>query len=244
MTVSPDPASDARTAAPRPEAPTADAALLSGLLARRFSCRAYAPQPIPEARLREVFAAAQHTPSWCNTQPWQVVVASGATRDDLSTALLAAAQSERPPCPDFAFPPGYDGVYRERRKACGLQLYGVLGIGRDDRERARAQSLENFRFFGAPHVAFVTTDASLGVYGLLDCGLYVMSVLLALEAAGIASIAQAALATWPDVVRARLAIPETRRVVCGIAFGRGLPDAPINSYRTARAAADEVVRFA
>jgi nitroreductase len=216
---------------------------LDALLARRFSCRAYRPEPVPEATIRTAFALAQRTPSWCNTQPWQAVVASGASRDRLSDALYAAAAAGTAATPDFDFPPGYSGVYRDRRKACGLQLYGVLGIGRDDRERAQAQSLENFRFFGAPHVAFVTTDASLGVYGLLDCGLYVMALLLALEAQGLSTIAQAALATYPGIVREHLGIADDRKLVCGIAFGVGVPDAPINGYRTARAAVDEALRF-
>jgi nitroreductase len=221
--------------------PAVDA--LDALLGRRYSCRAYRPDPVAPDTLRAAFTLAQRTPSWCNTQPWQVIVASGAARDRLADALHHAAVSGQPPDPDFAFPPGYAGVYRERRKACGLQLYGALGIGRDDRERAQAQSLENFRFFGAPHVAFVTTAADLGVYGLLDCGLYVMSLLLALEAHGLSTIAQAALATWPGIVREALGLDADRRIVCGVAFGHGRPDAAINGYRTARATLDEAVRF-
>ena len=90
-----------------------------------------------------------------------------------------------------------EGVYRDRRKVCGVQLYQSLGIGKDDRAAAAEQALENFRLFGAPHVAIVTTDEKLGVYGMLDCGLYAQSFMLAARDSGVDTIAQAALASYP-----------------------------------------------
>ena len=56
------------------------------------------------------------------------------------------------------------------------------------------QALENFNFFGAPHVAIITTDEALGVYGAVDCGGYVTSFMLAAQALGVATVPQAALA--------------------------------------------------
>lgn len=220
-----------------------DFAALQGLLERRYSCRAYLPEPLPRTTIERILAAAQRTPSWCNTQPWQVSIVSGAALKRLGAALHERAAAAIPGNPDFDFPGAYLGVYRERRKVCGVQLYQTLGIGRDDRARAREQSLENFRFFGAPHAAFVTTDASLGFYGGLDCGLYVMSFLLAAAAAGVATIAQAALASYPDVVRKHLDLDATRKLVCGIAFGHGLHSAVVNGYRTGRAELVEAVRW-
>jgi nitroreductase len=216
---------------------------LRQLLDARYSCRAFEPEPLDRAVIESILAAAQRTPSWCNTQPWQVTVVSGSALAQLSAALYAKAAAGDPPTPDFPFPDAYLGVYRDRRKVCGVQLYQSLGIGRDDRARAREQSLENFRFFGAPHAAFITTDASLGFYGGLDCGLYVMSFLLAAQASGVATIPQAALATYADVVREHLDFGDDRRLVCGIAFGRGVDDAAVNGYRTERAGIDEAVRW-
>ena len=221
---------------------TADA-VLARLIDTRFSCRAYLPQPVSRAMLERLFTLARRTPSWCNTQPWQVSLVSGPALAQLGAALFAAAAAGEPARPDFAFPPGYAGVYRDRRKVCGVQLYRALDIARDEPDRAREQSLENFRFFGAPHAAFITTDAALGVYGLLDCGFYAMSLLLAAAAIGIDSIAQAALASYPDVVRTQLGLGAGRHVVCGISLGYGDHEHRINGYRTERAAPDESVAF-
>lgn len=218
-------------------------ATLQSLLDRRYSCRAYRPDAVPRAVIERALAAAQRTPSWCNTQPWRVHIASGASRDRLTARYYEVAAARTPPSPDFAFPESYEGVYRDRRKVCGVQLYQALGIGREDRERAQLQSLENFKGFGAPHVAILTTDRVLGVYGLLDCGIYLSNLMLALGAQGVDCIAQAALATYPQVPREHFGIGDDRMVVCGLSFGYGVDAAPINGYRTERAGIGEVLQW-
>lgn len=217
--------------------------VLSALLNERYSCRAYDAQPVAREKIEQLLLAAQRTPSWCNTQPWQVYVVSGAMRDSLAAQLVDLAQSGAPPNPDFSFPQAYVGEYRERRKVCGVQLYQSLNIAREDKARAARQALENFRFFGAPHVVFITSPEELGFYGGLDCGLYVMSFLLSAQALGLGAIAQAALASYPDLVRRNLNIPEGRKLVCGIAFGVPLQSHAINSYRTERAGLSQAVQW-
>lgn len=209
----------------------------------RFSARAFRPDPVSEHVLARILELAQCAPSWCNTQPWQLIITRGAGTERLRHALYAHARSGVPAMPDFPFPLAYEGVYRERRKICGVQLYQSVGIGREDRDAAAEQSLENFRFFGAPHLAILTTEAKLGMYGLLDCGLYIQSFMLAAVDSGVQCIAQAALAAYAPFVRACLDIPESRRVVCGISFGYADTAHPVNGYRTERAGVDDFLRL-
>ncbi len=201
----------------------------------RYSCRKYLPEPVPRSTIEKILDLAQQTPSWCNCQPWQVVLVSGEAIERFRDQLYAHAAQGNPAKPDFPFPPRYEGIYRERRKICGVQLYEALGIGRGDKASAAQQSLENFRFFGAPHVALITTAEELGVYGAVDCGLYVANFMLAAQNLGVASIAQAALASYPDFIRDQFGLPANRKVVCGISFGHADAAHPINTYRTARA---------
>ena len=209
----------------------------------RYSARKFRPDPVPEETLRRMLDIAQHTPSWCNSQPWQLVITRGAATERFREAIYAHARSGVKPNPDFAFPVQYVGIYRERRKVCGVQLYRSLGIGRDDKSAAAEQSLENFRLFGAPHVAILTTDTTLGAYGLLDCGLYLQTFLLAACDLGVDAIAQAALASYPDFLREFFGLTSDRKVVCGISFGYADREHPIHSYRTQRAGLSQVVRF-
>lgn len=210
---------------------------LSGLLNTRYSCRAFLPDPLPRATIDQMLATAQRTASWCNAQPWQLTIASGASlahlRDALQTHIAAATS---PPTPDLPWPREYRGVYQARRRECGWGLYAALGIDKSDREASARQAAQNFTMFGAPHVAIVTSDEALGVYGAVDCGAYVSNFMLAAHSLGVGSIAQAALASFPSVLREVLDIGADRTIVCGISFGNADLQHPANRFRTTRAA--------
>src|SRR5436305_2808630 len=217
--------------------------VLEHLLSELFSCRAFHSDPVPRSTIDRILSAAQKTASWCNSQPWQLALASGPATRKFRDVIYAAASSGKPNTGDFPFPREYRGVYLERRRESGFQLYNSLGIPRGDKAAYAKQALENFNFFGAPHVAIIHTDEALGVYGAIDCGGYVTSFMLAAQALGRATVPQAALASPPEVVRKHFACGHYRRVVCGISFG--VPDRghKANSYRTTRAAIADTVTF-
>jgi len=215
---------------------------LNTLLSQRYSCRAFLADPIDDAVIAQIVSTAQRVPSWCNAQPWQVNITRPDETERLRTALYEHAQSA-PHTPDIAFPQRYEGTYRDRRRACGFALYDAVGIAKDDRDASRLQMLENFRFFGAPHVALITTEAELGPYSLLDCGAFVTAFTLAAEALGVASVPQAALAGFAPFLRAWFDLPDNRQIVCGISFGKSDAAHPANGFRTTRAPLDEVLTF-
>jgi nitroreductase len=207
---------------------------LRRVLDQRFSCRGFLPDPVPRSTQEAILAMAQRSASWCNSQPWQVHITEGKATERLRGALLAPALPDEAG-PDFDLPAEYRGVYQERRRACGLALYESVGLERDDREGAARQAQENFRLFGAPHVAMITTNASLGTYGAIDCGGFVACFLLAATSMGIATVAQAAVAARPERVRGFFGLGTDRKVVCGISFGFADSGHPANGFRTARA---------
>ena len=212
------------------------------LLRRRYSCRGFLSRPVERATIERLLEVAQRTPSWCNSQPWQVHITSGAATERFRAALLAYAAKHQAE-PDYAFPREYRGVYLERRRECGFQLYEAVGVARGDREASARQAMENFRLFGAPHALVLTTDEALGVYGVLDCGAWVNNFMLAAAAAGVACIAQAALAAHPKLLREFFGIGAERRVVCGMSFGYEDAKHPANQFRTSRATKEEVAEW-
>ncbi|HUQ56989.1 nitroreductase [Lentzea sp.] len=215
---------------------------LHTLLADRWTCRQFLPDPVPRAVLEKLLDLAQRTPSWCNTQPWHVELTEGAGTERLRSRLLAHVR-ENGGAPDFAFPTRYTGVYQQRRRECGVRLYQSVGIGKGDHEGTMRQALRNFELFDAPHVAIITTEADLGVYGAIDCGLYLNSFLLAAQSLGLGAAPQAALAAYPDFFREHFGLPENRRVVAAVSLGRPDLAHPVNSFRTSRADAREAVTW-
>ncbi len=215
---------------------------LDRLLSGRHSCRAFRPDPVPREVIDRIIATAQKVPSWCNAQPWQVVVTGAEETDRLRAALYAHAQTA-PQAPDIPFPARYAGAYQERRRACGWALYDAVGVTKGDRDGSARQMLENFRFFGAPHHALVTTEADLGPYGVLDCGAFVTAVTLAAQALGVASTPQAAVAGFAPFLREWFGLPEERQIVCGISLGYADANHPANNFRTTRAPLSDVVTW-
>lgn len=208
------------------------------LLADRYSCRGFRPDSVPRETIARLLAGAQLTPSWCNTQPWQVHVTCGDGTERFRRALYAHVR-ENPDAqdPDFAFPARYSGIYLARRRETAWRLYDRVGVRKGDREASHAQALENFRLFGAPHVMVVTTERELGVYGAVDCGIFLGNVMALAQSLGLATIPQASLARVAPFVRSYFGLPANRMVLCGLSFGYSDEQHPANSFRTARSPA-------
>ena len=222
--------------------PNRDAETLERLLATRHSCRGFLPEPVADSTIERILLMAQRSPSWCNAQPWQVIITKGAATERFRAALCDYV-GKHEPAPDIAFPREYRGAYLARRRACGFALYDAVGVKHGDRAAGTAQAFENFKFFGAPHVAIITTEEALGTYGAVDCGAYVSAFLLAAQSLGVASIAQAALAAYAKFIRDYFQIGGDRLVVCGISFGYEDAAHKANGFRTERALLDEAIRW-
>ncbi len=221
-----------------------EAKLFQDVVRARHSVRSFRPDPVPEAVLRSVLEDAQRSPSNCNTQPWQVHVVSGAKRDALSKALLAADDAGRM-TPDFSFSlSDFHGVYKERSKSQGAAYYQAIGVAREATEDRRTAARYNLDFFGAPHVALLFMPVfgdSVRVAG--DVGMYAQTLLLSLTAHGLGGIPQTMLGFYAETVREELGIDPSLKMLFGISFGYPDEASPANGYRIDKVSIDESVAF-
>lgn len=215
---------------------------LDTLLRTRFSCRAFKPDPVPRAQIEQVVETAKRAPSWCNAQPWQVVITQGNATADFRTALQREVLKGRAKL-DLDGPEDYPGTYGERRRTVGWQLYDAMGVSKGDRAASAAQMMRNFDLFDAPHVAILTSPRALGSYGAMDSGGFVLAFTLAARALGIDTIPQAAVANYSAFVRGYFGIPDDRIMLCAISFGYADNDHPANSFRTERADLGDIVEW-
>lgn len=223
---------------PSPDLPTPET--LDALFAARYSCRAFRPDPVARPIIEAIVSTARRSPSWCNAQPWQITLTSGAETDTFRDALKAEVASGTA-APDLPFPTGYSGACRDRRRTCGWQLYEAVGVEKGDRAGSAAQMMRNFDLFDAPHVAILTSPGELGPYGALDCGGFVTAFCIAAQAHGVDTIPQAAVASYAPFLHRYFGIGEDRLILCAISFGYGDPDHPANSFRTERADVADIV---
>lgn len=222
-----------------PEAP-----LFHDVVRERRSIRSFLPTPVPEKVLRAVLEDARHTPSNSNTQPWEVHIVSGATRDKLSEAMLAA-QAQGRMTPDFPY--GYDelsGAYKERQNAQAAAYYQALGIAREAAYERHKAVLRNLEFFGAPHVCLLfMPDFYGGVRVAGDLGMYGQTFLLSLAAHGLGGVPQTLLGFYADTAREVLGIDSSLKMLFGISFGYPDLDSPAAKYRIDKVPVEEGVTF-
>lgn len=221
---------------------SADGDALKRLVQARYSCRAFRPEPVADAVIERIVDAARHTASWNNTQPWELLVTRGAETETFRQALLTEVKDGKP-APDMDWPESYPGELGERRRTCGYALYNAVGIAREDREARARQSMRNFELFDAPHVAILHIPKVLGSYGALDAGGFLTAFMLAATAEGLGTIAQAAVAAYPQVIRRQFGVPEDHAILCAISFGYADETKPVNQYRTEREDLGTILTF-
>jgi nitroreductase len=213
-------------------------------LTTRRSIRAFLDRPVPREAVVTILEAARWSPSWGNTQPWELAVVGGATLKRLTAAMADRFARQVPPAPDVPMPETFPDEYRARYMACAAGLFGTMGIAREDREGRRAHLLHMTRAYGAPTVIYVLFRGDLPVpYTMFDLGAITHALCLAAHAQGLGTCIEAQLAHYPDLVREHLGLDPTHRVVVGVALGYPDPAAPANAFRTTREPLETFVRF-
>ncbi|MEV6135707.1 nitroreductase [Nocardia sp. NPDC051990] len=211
---------------------------LEEVIRERHSTRMFLPdRPVPRRLMDDALALAVRAPSSSNIQPWQLVFASGAARDRLVAALLHEARMRPPEIPPL--PPAFAHLRRE----LGAQVYGSMGIAREDTEGRRVAVLRNWEFFRAPLAGIVCMHRDLGSVDVLGVGMFLQTLLLALTACGLGTCVQVSIAGYPEIVHAQLGIPTELSVLCGLAVGYPDPAFPANNLRIGRRAISENVVF-
>ena len=211
----------------------------------RRSIRAYKPDAVPPDTVREIIALGSHAPSGSNIQPWRVHVLTGNTLKRVGTAIQQAFLTGEPGHQrdyDYYTDP-IEEPYLARRRQCGWGLYGTLGIGRGDHAKSQAYRATNYNFFGAPAGLIFTIDRRLERGSWLDYGMFLQTLMLAARARGLHTCAEAAIASYPDIVRRELNIAQDRIVICGMALGYADPDAMVNTFQPPRITLEEYAVF-
>lgn len=209
----------------------------------RKSIRAFQRNPVPQEILEEILHAALRAPSWGNTQPWKLTVVGGETLQAMIQDFLQKASAGEAPRSDLEIPQNWPDALSRRYKANGKKLFEVLAIGREDREKRKAHMMNMFRFFGAPQAIYIHIDKNLGPYSIFDAGLLAENIALLAAEKDLGTCFLAVSVWYADVVRRHTGIPESDRIIIGIAIGYPDLDAPVNDFRSDREPLEAFVRW-
>lgn len=231
----------------------------SAFTTSRHSTRAFLPTPVDPAILDQLLTDAMTSPSWSNTRPYMVAIATGDRRDRISKELVRRSDALTAgrrgnllakaklfltwfalPHSDYRIVRPYPKQLNERSKRIGKGLYDALGIARDDVAGRDAQWRHNFEFFGAPVELFIFTHTGLDEYSVSDAGIFMQTLMLSAHAHGLGTCAQGSAAIWSEPVKREFQIPAEYNLLCGIAVGYPA-QAAINDFRAERIDISEII---
>ena len=217
---------------------------LKTTLMERKSTRAFLDKEVPMDTINEIIEQSKTAPSGVNTQPWQVAVIQGESKNNLCNKFEKAFRGGVKGSMDYKYyPVEWRDEYKQRRKECGLMLYSTLNISREDKDRQLDQWALNYQAFNAPVILLFFIDRSMEKGSFMDYGMFIQSIMLSAVEKGLATCPQAALGEYPDIVRQEFPEYKDKMVLCGLALGYEDKDQIVNSYRTAREDISRFVRY-
>ncbi|MBK7004539.1 MAG: nitroreductase [Burkholderiales bacterium] len=216
--------------------------IVDAAITSRMSVRAFTAQAVEKATIEHLLQVASRAPSGTNCQPWRVYVLSGASRDTLVEKVCAAHDAMRADpavAAEYAeeydyYPQQWISPYIDRRRENGWGLYGLLGIGKGDKDKMHAQHQRNYRFFDAPVGLMFTVDRVMGRGSMIDYGTFLQSIMVAARAQGLHTCPQAAWNGFAKIIMPHVGAGANEMLVCGMALGYADPQAPVNGFHTPR----------
>lgn len=230
----------------------------SQFLASRRSTRDFLSKPVAPEIIEQILKDGLTAPSWSNTRPFKVAIASGDIRDRISTEFLSRwsvlskimrkgiLNKLRIVYSRYGLPTSnrlivkpYPAELKPRAERVGREMYETFGVARGDRTARDQQWAKNYSFFGAPVELFIYVHKSLHIYAASDAGLMMQNLMLSAHAHGLGSCAQGAVAIWDDVVRKEFDVPKGYRLLCGISLGYP-SESSMNDFKANRLEVEEL----
>lgn len=224
--------------------PTQPCTAVSDAVLTRHSMRAFKDRAVSNEVLEDIFSKAARAPSGTNMQPWRVYVLTGESLDAVSAKVLSSYDNDEPfDAQEPYYPDKFFEPYLSRRRKVGWDLYTLLGIGKGDKDKMKAQHRRNFEFFSAPVGAVFTIHRDLNTGSWLDYGMFLQNVMLLAREAGLHTCPQAAFCGYHKAIRSALPVPDDEVVVCGMSIGFADFEAVENTLKTEREPLSEYVSF-
>jgi len=217
----------------------------------RRSMRAFTSQAVARSDIEHILEVASRAPSGTNCQPWKVYVLQGATRDTLVEKVCAVHDAMRAD-PSVAaqyqeeydyYPQKWVSPYIDRRRENGWSLYGLLGIGKADKDKMHEQHQRNFRLFDAPVGLMFTVDRVMGRGSLVDYGAFMQNIMVSARGRGLHTCPQAAWNNFSNIILPLIGAGPDEMLVCGMALGYADEGAVVNTLHTPRVPVSEFTRW-
>ena len=210
----------------------------------RRSIRMFKPEPVPREIISGMLEEARWSPSWGNTQPWELYVVTGEALERFKRVNSQKCLDGEPHTSEITMPEVWPEILKKRYVGVGKSVLTSLSITREDVDARNQYYGDMFNLFGASCMILVCFGKSLRIeYAMLDVGLIMQTICLLAHNKGLGTCILAASVRYPWILREMLPIPEDRVVVIGMAMGYPDWESPVNNFERKRAELDEFVTW-
>jgi len=210
----------------------------------RITCRNFLDTPVPEDVLNRILTTSLRTASGGNLQPWKLHVMTGDTLAEFKKRAVERTLAGKVEDPTYrAYPSPLWEPQRSWRYKLGEDMYGKIGIPRENKMGRIVWLAQNAKFFEAPVGIIITGDKRLEMPQYMDLGIFVQSLMLLAREEGLHTAPQGWWRNWSSVSHELLDIPDEEEVLVGMSLGYGNPDAPVNDLYADRAGINEIAKF-
>jgi len=208
----------------------------------RKSIRGYKPNPVPKEVLKEILEIASRAPSSVNTQPWEFTVIAGEVLEKIKQTNIEKFNSGESPQQNVRRD-AYTGKYRDRQVAIAVQLFQLMNIAREDRDKRTEWTRRGFRFFDAPAAIIISIDESLSETAQFDIGAISQTIALVALNHGLGTCIQGAGIMYPEIIRKFTGIPESKRICICLTIGYPDWDFPANKVHSDREPIENIITW-
>ena len=209
----------------------------------RQSIRKFKQDPVARETIMDLLETARWSPSYKNSQPWEIVILSGKSKEAVTKLMNRLLEAKTAPSPDIPAPTSWPKAEQGRIDQLMAKRLAATGINLNDPEVIKQSKLANFNFYGAPHGIYLFQDNSLSPWSLLDLGLFAQSLMLTAHDMGLATVPQAFATDYAKQVKELLHIAPTKRLVLGLSIGYPDLESPVNSIKTDRDDLQEITSW-
>ena len=186
------------------------------IMKQRHSARHFLSKPIPKETLKEIMETSLLTPSWGNSQPWSIYVASGNSLENIKKDWIAKNKEGTKGNSDIEA--GHRSDFSERCQKCMNEIMKQFNEVLND-PNAKALWDANIILFNAPSAAYITIPKKRTLYNIFDSGAIEMSIMAAAKEHGVDSVPAYEAIKYPDILRKHMKIPDDEDIIIGIALG-------------------------
>jgi len=204
----------------------------------RHSTRYFTDQKVDLNDIKEILTLAQAAPSWVNSQPQHIYLATGKTLETIRQGYIDKTAQGQHGNPELPVLSRKDWSKQGQNNMADWSTGVSDNLGSDWQKIMGSAST---KLYNAPAILFLTLPRDYSLWSLYDLGAFGQTLMLTATDKRLGSMTAYQLIKYPDVLRKSLPISNDEVIISGIALGYRDNTAPVNKIKSNRQSLDDIL---